>query len=461
MKLTLVLAALLIGKIVHPQGSQSSPIDPLSYGVVLDDPGMTKVITKKDITYLKDEKGSLNIDIYSPPGLKAGDKRPAIIFLNAIGENAGQRKVKSWGIYTSWPQLIATQGYIGISMESDRDRIQESIQGLFNFIFEKGINYNIDADKLGVYAASANVRQSMVYLMGEKAYKGIKAAVLYYGSSPDGPFRKDLPVLFVISEGDVGRNGYANLWSQVLKNNAPWTIKMGTGMPHAFDAYSDNDEARKIVRETISFWKNHLDAVPTPSWKYSKARDVLGSSQMDRPRALILLKSLSEEYPRDINTLSFYANTLTQAENFEEALTVYKRILAIDPKHVQSMLAVAAMLYAQNKDEEAKGYVSKAVNAGTVTRNDYAQLGYRLLVANKNKEAAVFYEKAIAIEPRNFDYYNLACAYAKQNDRDNALKALGSSIKAGYGSKQQIESDTDFDLIRSDERFKDLVNSIK
>ncbi len=461
MKAKLVIVALQIGVFAFSQNNQSSPIDPLSYGVVLDDPGIKKVVVKKDITYLKDGKGSLNIDIYSPPNLKSNETRPAIIFLNAIGENAGQRKVKSWGIYTSWPQLMATQGYIGISMEADRDRIQESIEGLFNFISERGINYQIDKERLGVYAASANVRQSVAYLMGAKAFKGIKAAVLYYGSPADGPFRKDLPVLFVISEGDVSHNGYSNLWGEVLKNNAPWTIKMGTGMPHAFDAYSDNDEARKVIKETISFWKNNLDPVPAPSWEYSKGRDILGSTQMDRPKALSLLKSLSEEYLRDINTLSFYANTLTQAGNLEEAANVYKKILAIDLNHVPSMLSMAAVSYSQNKNEEAEGYISKAVNSGAMKRNDYAELGFRLLVANKNKEAAIFYEKAIAMEPRNFDYYNLACAYAKQNDRDNALKALSSSIKGGYGTKQQIESDTDFDLIRSDERFKEFMSYVK
>ena len=184
MKIEFFFASLLFGICSFSQGNQSSsPIDPLSFGVVLDDPGMKTVVVKKDITYLKDEKGSLNLDVYSPPNLKANEKRPAVIFLNAIGENAGQRKVKSWGIYTTWPQLMAAHGYIGISMETDRDRIQESIQGLFSFISEKGINYQIDKERLGVYAASANVRQSVVYLMDAKAFKGIKAAVLYYGSS--------------------------------------------------------------------------------------------------------------------------------------------------------------------------------------------------------------------------------------------------------------------------------------
>ncbi len=99
MKAKLVIVALQIGVIAFSQNNQLSPIDPLSYGVVLDDPGMKKVIVKKDITYLKDGQGSLNIDIYSPPNLKSNETRPAVIFLNAIGETPGQRKVKSWGIY--------------------------------------------------------------------------------------------------------------------------------------------------------------------------------------------------------------------------------------------------------------------------------------------------------------------------------------------------------------------------
>jgi len=437
-----------------------SAIDQLSYGVVLDDPGMKTVKVKKDISYLGDAKGNLHIDIYSPPNLKADDKRPAIIFLNAIGDEPGERKVKSWGIYTTWPQLMAAQGYIGISMEADGSRIQESIQGLFKFLDNKGSHYGIDKDKLGVYAASANVSQSSAYLMSMEVYKGIKAAVLYYGRPPVGPFRKDLPVLFVISEGDMNPE-YGSLWSEVIKNNAPWTIKMATGMPHAFDANSDNDEARKVIKETISFWKNHLDPVPAPSWKYSKGRDVLGSLQMDHPKAVNLLKSLSEEHPNDIRTLMFYANELRQDKKFDEAGIVYSKVLAIEPASVQALVAMAVLSYTQNKYQEGEGYVSKAVNTGAMKRNDYARLGFYLLVADKNKEAALYYEKAIAMGADSFDYYNLACAYAKINNAEKAIVALDKSIKGGYGSKQQIDNDHDFDLIRADEKFKQLLNSVK
>jgi tetratricopeptide (TPR) repeat protein len=446
---------------IAQQTNPTSPMDALSFGVVMDDPGMKKVIVKQDITYLEDAKGSLHMDLYLPPGITAKEKRPAIIFLNAIGDQAGERKVKSWGIYSTWPKLMASYGYIGISMEADGDRIPESLRGLFNFLTAKGSNYNIDADRLGVYAASANVGRSAEYLMSKEVVPGIKAAVLYYGSTPEGPYRKDLPVLFVVSEGDVQRNGYQALWEQVLKNNAPWTITMGTGMPHAFDAYSDNDAARKIIRETIAFWKNNLDPVPATSVAHSKGRDVLGNIQMDRPKAVATLQSLATEYPNDVRVQSFYADLLREDQRYDEAETLYKKVLAVDPTRVDIILSMASLYYAQQKPAEAERYVEQAAQSGLMKRRDYANLGFRLLVAGKDKEAAIYYEKALEMEPRGVDYYNLACAYAKINSSDKALQALTNAIKYGYNSKQQFENDPDLTSLKNDERFKTMVAKLR
>jgi tetratricopeptide (TPR) repeat protein len=455
------LLFIFLGSHSPAQNNSDSSFDPLSFGVVLDDPAMKNVSVKKDVIYLKDEKGSLAFDVYLPPQATANELRPAIIFLNAIGEIPGQRKVKTWGIYSSWPKLVAAKGYIGISMETDGSRIQESIQGLFNFLDKHGNNYGIDKNKLGIYAASANVTQSVNYLMNEKVYKGIRAAVLYYGGAPGGPFRKDLPVMFVISEGDVARNGYSNLWNEVLKNNAPWTIKMGTGMPHAFDAYSDNDEARKIVKETIAFWKDQLDPVPVPAFAHSKMRDVFGLLRINTPKALELLKSIAEEHPDDLRILLFYGDVLRESGKPDEAETLYKKILIIEPGNTRALVAMAALLYIKDKNVEAEKYVSDAVSSGKMTSNTYGDLGFTLLVAGKDKEAAKFYQKAVEMQPNAHDFYNLACAYAKYGEKELAFAALNRSFEYGYGSKQLIENDTDLTSLRSDSRFAELLTKVK
>ena len=222
MKKTLYCLAFLAVQATAQNTMPVSPMDAHQYGVVLEHPGMQQVVVKPDVRYLDDAKGQLHMDVYLPPGLKKQEKRPAIVFLNAIGDAVGERKVKSWGIYASWPRLMAANGYIGISMESDGTRIQESLQGIFDFIAKNGDAYHIDAAKLGVYAASANVRESMTYLMGEHVSKSIRAAALYYGQVQGGPYRKDLPVLAVIAESDAVPGAYNHIWNEVLTNHASW-----------------------------------------------------------------------------------------------------------------------------------------------------------------------------------------------------------------------------------------------
>lgn len=461
-RIVLPLMMMFLGSFnIHAQNADVPGIDALAYGLVMDHPDMKKVVVKKDVPYLKTENAELHFDVYSPPGSSAGKKYPAIIFLNALGENAGPRRVKSWGIYTTWPKMMAAKGYVGITMETDNAKVQESIKGLFEFIDIKGSSYNIDKNKLGVYAASANVTGAFNYLMNEDVYKGIKAAVFYYGFSPEGPFRKDLPVLYVVSESDASRNDYSKMWAEVLKNKAPWTIMMGSGMPHAFDVYKDNDDSRKIIKETISFWKNNLDPVEKPSFEPSKGREIFAALNDNPEKALAMLKEYTEENPGDYGTLNTYAHVLFRERKYDEAKIVYEKILVKEPGKPEAMIALAGIAYARNETAVGDRYVEQAVQSGNMTADRYADLAFTLLVANKNEESAKYYEKAVEMQPRPGDYYNLACAYAKNNDKEKALDALEKSVKMGYGTKQFFMSDADLDSIKNEKRFNEILGKMR
>ncbi len=459
--LVLALVLLNYSSVAFTQTAARSALDGTMYGVVLDDPGTKQINIKPDVLYYKDDSIALHIDVYTPPDLKTGEKRPAIVFLNAVGDVPNDPKVKSWAIYTSWPKLMAAKGYIGISMESDRQNVNRSIAELFKFLDKDGARYGVDKDKLGVYAASANVSRSINYLMSEEVSKGIKAAVLYYGAAIDGPFRKDLPVYFVIAEGDVRGNNYASLWASVLKNNAPWTIRMATGMPHAFDAFKDNDESRIVLKETISFWQNHLDPVPQPSWKPSEAREIISYLYSDAFKGLPLLKKFTENNPQDQRALFTYGEILFREKKFDEAKASFLQLLKADPQHIRAMIQMVALMHTTGNTVEAEKYIQQAINTGKMTSNLYGQLGFALLVANKNSESAKYYEKAVATEPKGVDYYNLACAYAKDNVADKALVALEKAVDMGYGTRAHMDSDGDLESIRSTEKYKQIVSKIK
>lgn len=448
---------------------RQSPLDGRLYGVVYDVPATKDVRLKADVPYLKDAKGTLGIDIYTPPDMKAGEKLPAVVFLNAIGEQPNQPKVKSWGIYKSFPRLVAAHGIIGISMEADGERIQESLRALFGFLEKEGANYGIDASRLGVYAASANTTQSIVYLMSDEAAKGIRAAALYYGATPSAEtrIRKDLPVLFVLAEGDLN-GGFGQqavpLWQRVTTERVPWTLMFASNMPHAFDSFADNDEARRIIQQTLAFWKSNLEPVRQPDWKPSLAREVVAALYGNNPqKAVDALTKWIAENPKDALAFQQYGRALSQLQRIDEAIAAYEKALALGGNDAGIYLGLGQIRNQQKRYEEAANHLSKAVELGARNSFVYGQLGYVQLILNRNDEAIKSYEKAFeaGIPPgantRGLAFYNMACAYVRLKQNDKAFEMLNKAVDEGFSNRAAYEGDADFAPLRADARFLKLL----
>src|SRR5689334_24847932 len=73
-------------------------LDGRRFGVTYDVPATRDVKLLASVPYWKDATHSLVCDVYVPPRLKAGEKLPVVVFLNAIGDRAGN-SLKDWGIY--------------------------------------------------------------------------------------------------------------------------------------------------------------------------------------------------------------------------------------------------------------------------------------------------------------------------------------------------------------------------
>ena len=56
--------------------------------VVMTLPGMDQVQVTKNLRYSDRSEPHLAMDVYRPPGLKAGERRPAVIFIHGGGPPA-------------------------------------------------------------------------------------------------------------------------------------------------------------------------------------------------------------------------------------------------------------------------------------------------------------------------------------------------------------------------------------
>ena len=445
------------------QTNERSPLDATNWGVVYDIPATKNVRVKTDVPY----SGNLTLDIYSPPNAKPNDKFPAVIFLNAIGDTPNN-KVKNWEIYKSFPRLIAAHGMVGISMDMDGTRIQESLRALFDFLGKEGAKHGIDAARLGVYAASANVTQSTIYLMSENASKGIKAAALFYGGAPstETRIRKDLPVLFILAEGDLGGLGQssANLWQRVSEARAPWTLQFASNLPHAFDAFTDNDESRRVIQQAIAFWKSNLEPVPQPDWKPSPAREIVSTIYWNNaPKAVELLSKYIAENPNDGAAYNNYGRMLAQLQRFDEAGAAYEKALALGVNHGGIYFGLGQTRMAQKRYEEAVNNMTKAIELGARNSFTYGQLAFAQMNLNRNEDALKTYEKAFeaGIPPgantRGLAYYNMACAYARLKQNDKAFEMLNKTVDEGFVNRQTFETDTDLAPLRTDARWQTFL----
>lgn len=450
------------------QNNQPSPLDGRVYGVVYDVPATKDVTVKENVPYM----GDLKIDIYSPPNAKPNDKFPAVIFLNAIGETPGQPKVKSWGIYRTFPQLVAAHGMVGISMEADGAKIQESLRGLFDFLEKDGAKHGVDASRLGVYAASANTTQSIVYLMSDAASKNIRAAALFYGStpSPETRIRKDLPVLFILAEGDAagffGQQA-GNLWQRVMEAKAPWTLLYASNLPHAFDAFTDSDESRRLIQQSIAFWKSNLEPVPQPNWKPSAARETVATLYWnDAQRSVEALNKYIAENPNDIIAYQQLGRNLAQLQRYDEANAAYEKALSLGGTDAGIYLGLGQMRLGQKRFDEAINFLTKAIEGGARNSFIYGQLAFAQMNLNRNEDALKTYEKAFeagipsGAGTRGLAYYNMACAYTRLKQTDKAFEMLNKAVDEGFKNRQTFETDTDLAPLRSDARFQELLKRL-
>ena len=452
----------------HAQPLSQNGIDGRRFGVVYDVPATREVKLLANVPYWKDATHSLACDVYLPPRLKAGEKLPVVVFLNAIGDRSNN-SLKDWGIYRTWPRLIATQGMIGVSMQTDSADALESMRRLIAFLGSDRAPAGVDGQRIGVYAASANVTGANRLLFNTAAPKSIHAAVLYYGGPPPATdsLRRDLPVLFVVAASDAPRMGAAldSLWYRVIRAGAPWTLEFASGQPHAFDAFSDDDDSRRIIQKTVAFWRTHLLPVPQPGWARSDEREILRALYgNDLARAAELLPPWIEKHPNDTEALTSYSRALFELRRFPEAMAAVERAYRADSSNVPLTAQYGGALVQQRRYAEGARVIERALANGWNTSLAWGQLGFARLQLGQNEAAVRHYEKAfeVGIPPgpntRGVAAYNLACGYARLGRKDDALRQLDMAVENGGG--RDMANDEDLVSLRGEARFQALVERV-
>jgi tetratricopeptide (TPR) repeat protein len=124
--------------------------------------------------------------------------------------------------------------------------------------------------------------------------------------------------------------------------------------------------------------------------------------------------------------------------------------LAVSPE----VQAADTLFQAQKWEEAAKAY-DVIIKAHPENNRAWYRFAYSLQATGKYNEAVEAYQK-IAANNNPTVLYNLACSYARLNNKDKAFEWLTKAINAGFIQTAQLNTDTDLASLREDARFKDV-----
>jgi acetyl esterase/lipase len=168
----------------HAQGAREKSFEEIvNAPLVLKLPGTRDVKVSADLRYTNVGDPNLLMDVYSPPALKAGERRPVMMFIHGGAGSAS--RPKNWGIYRDWGRLAAASGRVGVTFTHrlgfPKPLLAESgadVAAAIDYVRANAAKFGADPDRICLAAYSAGGPMLTLGLSDQRPY--IKCLVAVY-----------------------------------------------------------------------------------------------------------------------------------------------------------------------------------------------------------------------------------------------------------------------------------------
>jgi len=173
--------------------------------------------------------------------------------------------------------------------------------------------------------------------------------------------------------------------------------------------------------------------------------------------------------PSSYNAHYFYARDLFSAGRAEQALAYYETAERLRPEEYQPPCMLAGALFSLDRRGEALAAATRALGAIdarlAVEPNDSRALHLAAVLSarvGQRERSLAYIGRVLQLRPDEFaTAYNVACAFAVLEMREEALLSLDRAVRNGRGDLGWIEHDPDFDALRDDPRFDAIVGRLR
>lgn len=258
---------------------------PVVYGV----PGMERVAVKSNLKYTAADNPHLLMDVYTPPGLAKGERRPAVLFIH--GSAGAEARAKDWGIYVSWGRLAAASGMVGVTFTHRLgypkpllNDAASDVEAAVAYVRANADALGVDKDRicLAAYSGggpllSAALRERPPYvrcLVSFYAFLDVRQSPTHTPHESAGTLERFSPAaqlgggagasapLFVARAGldaiPTLNDSIDRFVREAVAKNAALTVYNHPRGVHGFDNQTPDARSREIVRAALDFMRTHL-----------------------------------------------------------------------------------------------------------------------------------------------------------------------------------------------------------
>jgi tetratricopeptide (TPR) repeat protein len=151
----------------------------------------------------------------------------------------------------------------------------------------------------------------------------------------------------------------------------------------------------------------------------------------------------------------------TFARQPEKAVRQARKTLEMDPNFAHAHLVLGEAYAYLNKFPEAAAEIEKAVELSGGSSFYMSQLGWTYAQAGKENEAKRILEKLKELSNKHYvSPFHIASVYVGLKENDRAFDWLERAYEERYELLISIKTMPNFDPIRTDERFSELLKKI-
>jgi len=124
----------------------------------------------------------------------------------------------------------------------------------------------------------------------------------------------------------------------------------------------------------------------------------------------------------------------------------------------RALLTDGAAYLNEGNFEQARKRFLDALDEDASVPEGYNGVGVTYRMRNDLGKALDWYKKALAVDPDFGDaYYNMACVYALQGEKEMALRYLQIAALNGYATADGMDHDPDLESLRGEKAYQALV----